>query len=60
MVAGIDSDTTLEYFAILLPFDYRIAAHSSNAVFSNIRNDFPPSGHLAFQLQRAVGAAMAA
>ena len=60
MVAGIDGDTTLEYFAIVLPFDYRIATHSSCAVFPNIRNGFPPSGNLAYQLQRAVGAARAA
>ena len=60
MVAGIDGNTTLEYFAIVLPFDYRIATHSSNAVFPNIRNGFPPSGNLAYQLQRAVGAARAA
>jgi enoyl-CoA hydratase/carnithine racemase len=60
MVAGIDGNTTLEYFAIVLPFDYRIATHSSNAVFPNIRNGFPPSGNLVYQLQRAVGAARAA
>ena len=60
MVAGIDGNTTLEYFAIVLPFDYRIATHSSNAVFPNIRNGFPPSSNLVYQLQRAVGAARAA
>ena len=59
MVAGIHGKTTLEYFAIVLPFDFRITTQSTEVVFTNIRMGFPPSGNLAYQLKRFIGPAKA-
>jgi enoyl-CoA hydratase/carnithine racemase len=59
MVSGLHGKVTLEYLAAVMPFDFRIATHDTEAIFPNVRLGFPPSGHLAYQLQRIVGPAKA-
>jgi len=57
MVAGIQGRITGEFFGTVLPFDFRFAAKDTVLMFPSVNLGFPPSGALAFYLERFVGPA---
>lgn len=59
LVAGLQGQTTLEYLGLMLSFDFRLAAHDTEAVFTNFNKGLPPGGNLAFNLTRFVGSGKA-
>lgn len=59
MVAGIQGRITGEFFATVLPYDFRFAARDTMLMFPSVNLGFPPSGALAYYLERFVGLAKA-
>ncbi len=59
MVAGIQGRVAGEFFATILPYDFRFAARDTVLIFPSVNLGFPPSGALAYYLERFVGPAKA-
>lgn len=55
MVAGVQGRITGEFFGSVLPFDYRFATDDTVLMFPHVPLGFPPSGALAYYLNRFVG-----